>query len=156
MAGPIRERAAAQGLSLDQPHEMGPSCEEVEVLRHRAGQDHLGGLAAGQSAFSPTPYRLAYFGERTLEHCLVERVLGPEEVAGSTPRDSGFGPHLVQARGLIPLLGEESFGGVQDRRSASLRVSQTLSRCCQCGLAQEVAACLLHSKLPSATGPRLP
>src|SRR5687767_60190 len=147
MTDPVRQAAAVQRLALDQADEVWPGCEEVEVVGNRARENGLVVFVAGQGPRSAGPDRVAHLGEGALQYGLIELLLGAKEVARRATRDTGGGADLIQAGGLIPLLGEEALRRIQDGGAGTLRVSNTLGCGCQSPLAQRVAACLLISKL---------
>ena len=149
MAQPMGKPGSAQRFPLDQPDEVGPGGQEVEVIGDGAGQNGLGALVARERPGPAFAHGLPDLGERAVEHRLIEVGLGSEEVARSAAGDAGRGAHLIEAGGVVPLVGKEPLRGIEDRRSAPVRVPHSLWIGRQCPLAQRVAACLLISKLPA-------
>jgi hypothetical protein len=148
---PGRRWGIAQGLALDQTDEVGTRREEVEVVGDRSRENGPRTLVAGKRPCSALPYRLPDFGQRAVQYRPIQLRFAPEEVAGRAARNSSCGANLSQTGGIVPLLGEQAFGRVEDGGSAPFGVSDAVGFGGQSTLVQEVAPCLLISKLPAAT-----
>ena len=136
--------AAAERLALDQPDEVGTGGEEVEVVGDGAGEDGLGGLAAGQRPGPAGPHGFADLGERALQHRPVELGLGPEEVARRPPGDPGGGPTSFRLVASNPWSANSC--SAASRIAARVR-SGLRSRSEMGAIRPSVVACLLFSKL---------
>ena len=88
----MRKPAPAEGLALDQPDEVGPSGEEVEVIGDGTGQDGLGAFIARERPSSAFTHSLPDFGERAVQNGLIEVRLGAKEVARGGAGDAGRRP----------------------------------------------------------------
>ena len=147
MVHPRRWWGVAQRLALDQPDEVGTRRQEVEVVGHRARQNGLRVLIARQGALAADPHRLPYLGQRAVQDRPIELGFAAEEVARSAPRNPRGPAHLGETGGIEALFGEQALRSVEDGSSASVGVSDAVRLGLQLSLVQEVAACLLLSKL---------
>ena len=119
MAHAIGKSAAVQRFSLDQPDEVRPHRQKVEVVRYRARQDRLRVLRAGQSSRPAGPDGITHLGETAVQDSLVKVRLGAEEVAGGGAGDSGRRSNFAEAGGFVPFFGKQLFGRVQNSGPAS-------------------------------------
>ncbi len=68
----VEQSVTAQRLALDESDEVGPSGEEVEVVRHGTGENGVTASAARQGASPSCSNGITDFREAPVEHGLVE------------------------------------------------------------------------------------
>src|SRR5690349_5081960 len=114
VAHALRQPGPVQRLALDQADEVGPGGEEIEIVRHGAGQDGFRGLIAGQRSGATGANRFANLGKGPIEHGTIQLGLAAEEVAGRSAAHPGCSPYLSEAGRVIAALREQPLGGIQD------------------------------------------
>src|SRR6185436_397289 len=102
--------------ALDQANEVGSGGEEIEVVRHGAGEDRLRGLIAGEGPRPAGADGLAHLGKRAVEHGTIEVGFAAEEVARCTATHTGGGADLGEAGAVVAALREQALRGIKDGR----------------------------------------